>query len=113
TNALHEAHRVPVEVVVDQPGSVLEVETFGQHVGRDENADFLVAQGSAGALVVVGRKPLDQIDTLAAGSAVYLAYPLDPSFAKLLGDIARGIAEFGEDEHLVLGQDRVLREQLD
>ena len=42
-DALHEAHRVPVDVVVDHPRGVLEVQTFGQDVGGDENTDLLAA----------------------------------------------------------------------
>ena len=37
-DALHEPHGVPVNVVVYQPARVLEVEPFGKHVGRDQDA---------------------------------------------------------------------------
>src|SRR3990172_2192903 len=37
---LHEAYRVPVDVVIDHPAGILQVETFRQHVGGDEHADL-------------------------------------------------------------------------
>ena len=40
-DALHEAHRVPVDVVVDHPRSVLKVETLGEDIGGDQDADLL------------------------------------------------------------------------
>ncbi len=42
-DALHQPHRVPVQVVVDDAGRVLKVQAFGQHVGGDQDADFLLA----------------------------------------------------------------------
>ena len=50
-DALHEPHRVPVHVVVDQPGGVLEVQAFGQDIGGDQDADLrraLCSQFGAG-----------------------------------------------------------------
>ena len=32
-DALHQAHRVPVDVVIDDPGGVLKVQAFGQDIG--------------------------------------------------------------------------------
>ncbi len=66
-DALHQAHRVPVQVVVDDAGGVLQVEPLGEYVSRDKDTDLrlaLTGQFSAAALVVVGRKGAD------AGAAV-------------------------------------------
>ena len=38
TDALHQTHRVPVHVVVDEQRAVLEVHTFAEDVGGDEDA---------------------------------------------------------------------------
>ena len=42
-DALHQADGVPVDVVVDHPRGVLEVQTLGENVGRDQNADLVAA----------------------------------------------------------------------
>ena len=44
TNALHEAHRVPVDVVVDHARGVLEVQAFGEDVGGNEDTDLGAAR---------------------------------------------------------------------
>ena len=46
-DALHQAHRVPVDVVVDHPRGVLKVQAFGEDVGRDEDADLRRGPSSA------------------------------------------------------------------
>ena len=38
TDALHEPHRVPVNVVIDEPCGVLQVQTFRKNVRRDQHA---------------------------------------------------------------------------
>lgn len=43
-DALHQPHRVPVQIVVDQARGVLQVQTFGKHVGRNQHADFAFAR---------------------------------------------------------------------
>ena len=42
-DALHQADRVPVDVVVDHPRGVLKVQTFGEDVGGDQDADLRAA----------------------------------------------------------------------
>ena len=74
-DALHQAHRVPVDVVVDHPGGVLEVQALGQDVGGDQDPDFgaiLLGQCRGGHAVVVGREALDHVGPVALGGAVYL-----------------------------------------
>ena len=60
TDALHETDRVPVDVVVDEQGAVLEVHALAQDVGGDEDAqrrELLAVLGRH--LVVEGREALD------------------------------------------------------
>ena len=80
-DALHEAHRVPVQVVIDQPRRVLEVQALGQHVGRNQDADFVLACGGefgAGRAVVVGCEAADDIGPVPLAAAVDLLDALDP-----------------------------------
>ena len=42
--ALHNAHRVPVDIVVDDAVAVLQVLAFGNTVGRDEHVDVLALE---------------------------------------------------------------------
>ena len=73
TDALHEPNGVPVQVVVDHPRRVLEVQTFGQHVGGDEDADFRFSVvgkfGAGGSVVVRGESP-DDIATALLAAAI-------------------------------------------
>ena len=39
-DALHQTHGVPVDVVVDEAGAILEVEPLGEHIGGDQDADL-------------------------------------------------------------------------
>ena len=39
-DALHEANRVPVQVIVDKASRVLKVQSFGEHIGGNENPRF-------------------------------------------------------------------------
>ena len=41
--ALHESHRVPGQIVVDDPSALLEVHTLGQNVGRHQDVIFIIA----------------------------------------------------------------------
>ena len=76
-NALHEAHRVPVQVVIDEPGSVLEIQPFGEHVGRQEDVDFFFAvrlDGLGIGAVVVGREAADHVAALVLATAAVDAF---------------------------------------
>src|SRR5690349_5147038 len=46
TKALDNANRVPVDVVIDDSVTVLQILAFGDAVGGDENVDFLVSRHS-------------------------------------------------------------------
>ena len=54
--ALDDAHRVPVDVVVDEPVAVLEVLAFGDAVGGDEQVEFAFAGEVLRALLGAGRE---------------------------------------------------------
>ncbi len=56
-DALHQPHRVPVDVVVDHPRCVLEVQALGEDVCGNEDADLLAAgirKRSRGTAIVEG-----------------------------------------------------------
>jgi hypothetical protein len=54
--ALDDAHRVPVDVVVDEPVAVLQVLAFADAVGGDQQVDLALMARSARALLGSGRK---------------------------------------------------------
>ena len=56
--ALDDAHRVPVDVVVDEVVAVLEVLAFGDAVGGDEQVEFAFAGEVLGALLGAGREAM-------------------------------------------------------
>ena len=63
-DALHEADRVPVDVVVGHPRGVLKVETLGEDIGGDQDTDLLAAllgEFRGREAVVVGREALDDV----------------------------------------------------
>src|SRR5207302_4680028 len=72
TDALHQAHGVPVQVIVDEPRGVLEVQAFGKDISRDQNANLFFAFGGefgGVGFVVVGRKAADDIAALFLAAA--------------------------------------------
>ena len=125
--ALDDAHRVPVDVVVDQPVAVLEVLAFGDAVGGDEQVEFalvgvflgpllgprgergenrgqILAQAGERGLVAAGAGDQRRVDAEVC---------LRPR-GKLLVEITGGVGEGGEDDHLaVAGVDRVAALVLD
>ena len=63
-DALHKAHRIPVDVVVDHPRGVLEVETLGENIGGDQDADLLstlLGELRRGEAVIVGCEALNYV----------------------------------------------------
>ena len=69
-DALHQTHRVPVDVVVDHPRCVLEVQALGQDVCGNEDADLRAAflrKRRRGEAVVVGREALDDVGAVTPG----------------------------------------------
>ena len=108
-DALHQPHRVPVQVVVDQAGGVLKVQAFGQHVGGNQDARFRSgprrpvrhwrSRCSRG-------EPADDFAAVCLRAAVDLVdagRSLPPAVAL---EVAGGVGELGEDQHLVPFQDR-------
>jgi polar amino acid transport system substrate-binding protein len=103
-DALHEADRVPVDVVVDHLRGVLEVEAFRKDVCTDKYADLLVAgrrKFGRRLAVVVGGEALEQLHSILLGAAVDLFEAGDTAHLKLLEEVFRGVSEFAEDEHLL------------
>src|SRR5262245_61268495 len=103
-DALHEAHGIPMDVVVNHPRGVLKVQTFGEDVSRDEDADLpaaLTFQLWGGSPVVVRRETLDDVSAVPLGSAVHLLYTLDAGVVQLALQIACSVGELSENEHLL------------
>ena len=116
TDALHQPHRVPVQVIVDDAGGVLQVEALGEHIGRDEDAglgDTLGGQFRTAALVVVGRKGADDVAAVAFAQTVHLVQWPDAGGAQLALQIAGRVHVLGKDKHLVCLQHGVRLEQVD
>ena len=98
-----------MQVVVDQPRAVLQVETFGEHVGRNEDANLrrgLRPRASALVAVVVGRETADDLAAVLLAAAVDLLDAFDAGLFKLLFEVAGGLRVFREDQHLVPLQHR-------
>ena len=115
-NALHEPNRVPVQIVVDEPGGILQVQTFGKHVRRNENArfgQFVCRELSARRAVIIGSEPTDDLAAVALRFAVDLLDAVDSARGNMLLQVAGGVAELAEDQHFVFLQDRIGLEQLD
>ncbi len=98
-DALHHAARVPRDVVVDDRGRAMKVHAFREDIGRYQDA------------VVVERLFLVRIEVRDDGAAKLGAgcgaeeqrLRLDILF-DLVGQIAGGVGELGEDDELSLGQ---------
>ena len=102
---LHQPDGIPVQVIVDQPGGVLKVQTFGEHVGGNQDAGFLVhavKELSLGGPVVVGGEPADD---LAAVSACWRYPPRPrpsiPASSNCFLQVAGRGHELGEDQDLL------------
>ena len=96
-----------MDVVVDHPRGVLEVQAFGEDVGGDQYADLLPAllrKHRHGHAVVVRREALDDVGPVAFGSAVDLRDAVDAGGVELPLEIAGRVCELGEDEHLLARQ---------
>ena len=115
-NTLHQAHRVPVQVVVDQARGVLQVQAFTEHIGGNQHAGFavpLVGQVFAGHAVVVRGKLANHVAAAAFGGRVDLVNALDAGFFEFARQVAGGGHELAKNHDLVLFQHRVVLEQVD
>src|SRR5437870_3639887 len=103
-NTLHQAYRIPMDVVVDDPRSVLKIETFGQDISRNQNtgfrAPFLRERGAARS-IVIGREPLDHVGPISFRSAVNLGHALDVSPVELPLEVPGCVSELGKNEDLL------------
>ena len=71
TNALHQSHGVPVQVVVDEARGVLQVQAFTEHIGGNQHTRFRLSLGlqvAAGHAVVVGGKLANHVAAAALGA---------------------------------------------
>ena len=102
-----------MQVVVDEPGGVLEVETFGEHVGGHQHADLgITPRGEVRrtAAVVVGREAPDHVGPVDRRAAVDAGDAVDAGFAQVRLDVAGGVGELGEHQHLATCQIRGAQE---
>ena len=96
-----------MDVVVDHPRCVLEVQALGEDVCGNEDADLRVAflrKRRRGEAVVVGREALDDVSAVARGGAVDLGDAVDAGLVELALQVAGGVGELGEDEDLLVGK---------
>ena len=106
-DALHEAHWVPVDVVVDHPRGVLEVQSLGEDVRGDQDADLhaaLLGELRGGEAVVVGSEALYDVCTVLLRGTVHLFNTLDTGLPQVTLEVARRVGELGEDQDLLVGQ---------
>ena len=104
---MHEANGVPMEIVIDDEGGILEVETFGQYVGADENVDRVLKilvklclpekVGSLIVAVIIRGKAFDHDLTVYLTRAINLLDPFETCIYQLLMQIAGSVSVFGED----------------
>ena len=76
-----------MQVVVNEPGRVLQVEAFRQYVGRNQNACFgqsLRFKTSARRTIVVGRELRDDFAPVAFRGTIDLVHFLDTALLKLV-----------------------------
>ena len=93
-----------MDVVVHHPRGVLEVETLGEDIGGDQDADLLAAllgEFRGRDAIVVGREALDDVCTVLLRSTVHLLHTLDPGVVQLTLEVAGRVGELGEDQDLL------------
>ena len=111
---LDDAHRVPVDVVVDEQVAVLQVLPFRNAVGRDQHVDFRVlrkvrlfgaafrARAEVGENLVVVRAAQRRGVAAVAADQRDMAAAAPHRGAQVGVEIARGVGERGEDQHLAV-----------
>ena len=96
-----------MDVVVDHPRGVLEVETLGEDVGGDQDADLLAApfgELRGREVIVVGREALNDVCTVLLRGTVHLLDPLYIGLVQVTLEVAGCVSELGEDQDLLVGQ---------
>src|SRR5437773_5980237 len=105
-----------MQVVINEPSGILEVETLREHVRGDQNANFLSPFSSelrTRGVIIIGSEFLDDIRAIAFALAIDLIDAIYSSGRKLLLQVSSRRHKFGEDDHLVLLEHCVLSQQLD
>ena len=92
----------PRQVVIDDDMAVLEVLAFTQHVGRNDNAEFIV-QRHLVAFAVADGAEAPGAESRVAGVAGYALDAFHTHRGELAFQVARRIGELGEDDDLVIG----------
>ena len=106
-NALHQAHRIPVDVVINHARCILQVQAFGQHIRGHQHADLrqpVRCQIGGRAAVVVRRKALDHIRAAALCGAVHLRHAINAGRIQLRLQVARRVRKLCKNQHLLPGQ---------
>ena len=104
-NPLQNPGGVPGQVIVDDDIRAVQVDAFGQHVGRDQNANILFAGLMAGIVILfdhlAGNRLADVLPVLTTARAVIGEYLPGKMPLKLLGQIGSGFAGFSKDDGLL------------
>src|SRR5262245_12210235 len=90
-DALHQTNRIPMDVVVDHPRCVLKVETFGEDVSRNENANFLpsfVYKRWRSRSIIVGGEALNDVGPIGLCCTVNLLSTFYTSLIELPLEVA-------------------------
>src|SRR5438309_11757270 len=64
SGTLDHARRVPVQIVIEKVSAILEILSFGQHVGRDEDVNLPICARPFRLSICLRSKCLDCLDTL-------------------------------------------------
>ena len=99
-DALHQTYRVPVELVIDETGSILQVQAFSEDISSYQNID-LIRHLRRGHIVVIRCKPLNQIMPAAFALTVNFIYMVKTFFLQFPVDIFCSCPILGEDDYFL------------
>ena len=96
---LHEAYGVPRKIVADDSGSVLQVESFAQDVGRYQHVNPLAVRGWPDS-IGLRREPFDDLASAGAVAPQASDFAIDLRDIRSIPEsavyVAGGISELGE-----------------
>ncbi len=109
--ALDQPHRVPVQVIVDDLVTVLQIQALGEHVGGDQRVDFghtfQNALRSDGCVRIgLGREAGDDGVLVLVLAVDHLNVRCSVIGSQVVVEILGGVGVLGEDEHFAFPQRR-------